>query len=291
MKNILITIIVLMITLIVKAQKISEKIGTNPMSITSSAVLEVESTTKGFLPPRMTYLQMNAISSPPTGLIVWCIDCSTYGGLMEYKGSSWTNLNGIAIENWNEVTSTTNRVWMDRNLGAFTVAKSSNDELSFGDLYQWGRERDGHEKRDSSTTTTQSSTNKPSHSNFIMNSTNWLITPNNSLWQGVNGVNNPCPAGFRIPTSAEWYAEVQKWSSSNISGAFASSLSLPKAGYRDGASGNIYNNAGFYWSSSIDSSFEKFLFFDSGIAAAYPSFSGQVYFGSYGGSVRCIKHE
>ncbi len=37
------------------------------------------------------------------------------------------------------------RLWMDRNLGALQVATASDDHLAYGDLYQWGRLRDGHE--------------------------------------------------------------------------------------------------------------------------------------------------
>ena len=45
------------------------------------------------------------------------------------------------------VTSATGKVWMDRNLGAAQVATSATDEAAYGDLYQWGRPEDGHEKR------------------------------------------------------------------------------------------------------------------------------------------------
>jgi sugar lactone lactonase YvrE len=51
------------------------KVGNNPTSLQSSAVLEMESTTKGMLPPRMTQGQMDAIVSPATGLVVYCTDC------------------------------------------------------------------------------------------------------------------------------------------------------------------------------------------------------------------------
>lgn len=41
-----------------------------------SAKLEVVSTTGGFLPPRMTRVQMGAIQNPAAGLMVYCTDCS-----------------------------------------------------------------------------------------------------------------------------------------------------------------------------------------------------------------------
>ena len=56
---------------------------------TPSAVLEANSTTQGFLPPRMEYAQMQAIISPATGIIVFCTDCgaANIGGELEvYSG-------------------------------------------------------------------------------------------------------------------------------------------------------------------------------------------------------------
>jgi hypothetical protein len=55
----------------------------------ASAVLEVSSTTRGFLPPRMTTTQKNAIATPASGLIVY--DTST-NKLACYNGTSWNDL-------------------------------------------------------------------------------------------------------------------------------------------------------------------------------------------------------
>jgi hypothetical protein len=54
-----------------------------------SAMLEVQSTTKGFLPPVMTTTQKNAIASPAAGLVVYD---STTNKLCCYNGSTWNDL-------------------------------------------------------------------------------------------------------------------------------------------------------------------------------------------------------
>jgi len=61
----------------------------------ASAVLEASSTTQGFLPPRMTTAQIAAITSPATGLLVWCSDCGL-GELNVYNGTAWKNITGGA---------------------------------------------------------------------------------------------------------------------------------------------------------------------------------------------------
>lgn len=82
--------------------------------------------------------------------------------------------------------------------------------------------------------------------------TYWRSSKNDNLWQGVNGINNPCPAGFRLPTAAEWDEELQSWSSDNAAGAFASPLKLPMAGDRGSSDGLPFlaGTAGYYWSAT-----------------------------------------
>ena len=81
----------------------------------------------------------------------------------------------------------------------------------------------------------------------------WLIKYNNNLWQGVNGVNNPCPAGYRLPTVSDFQSEPQI---SNITNAFASFLKLPYTGFRDNNTNfNItpvkyITTQGNYWTSN-----------------------------------------
>lgn len=53
----------------------------------SKAVLDVQSVTKGFLPPRMTTTQRDAISTPPEGLTIYNLTTHT---LNFWNGSAWT---------------------------------------------------------------------------------------------------------------------------------------------------------------------------------------------------------
>ncbi len=153
------------------------------------------------------------------------------------------------------VVSATGRVWMDRNLGASRVATSMTDTAAYGDLYQWGRKKDGHEKRTSGTTTTLSSTDVPGHDKFILAPSapnDWRSTQNNNLWQGVSGTNNPCPSGFRVPTADEWQEEIDSWSSQDDDGAYNSSLKLVMAGGRHFSDGGISETYGLYWTTMAD---------------------------------------
>ena len=182
----------------------------------------------------------------------------------------------------------TGRIWMDRNLGASQVAISSTDQNAYGDLYQWGRRSDGHQCRTSSTIVTLSSLDQPAHGNFIL-STNaqldWRSPQNTNLWQGVNGVNNPCPSGYRIPTETEMDNERLSWSQNNIVGASASPLKWTLAGFRDASSGMLWDvgSTGIYWSSTVSTTFSSIIGFDTSMASIY--FDAR----ASGNSVRCIQ--
>jgi hypothetical protein len=64
-------------------------IGATPVNAVASAMLEIQSTTKGFLPPRMTTTQKNAIATPAAGLVVYD---TTTNKLCCYNGSTWNDL-------------------------------------------------------------------------------------------------------------------------------------------------------------------------------------------------------
>jgi hypothetical protein len=72
-------------------------VGIGTTSPNASALLDVSSTTKGFLPPRMTGAQAEAIATPAAGLMVYSTDGSgttiTSLGWWGYNGTTWVKLN------------------------------------------------------------------------------------------------------------------------------------------------------------------------------------------------------
>jgi hypothetical protein len=165
--------------------------------------------------------------------------------------------NGTSVT-YGVVVSGNYKCWLDRNLGATQVATSSQDAASYGDLFQAGRGADGHQLKTSGITSTLSTSDIPGNSNFIKtdnaaNNNDWRNPQNANLWQGVNGVNNPCPSGFRLPSFSEMVSEYSSWNSATISGAFASPLKLPLAGFRNGFNGELYSIGvrGEYWTSDF----------------------------------------
>ncbi len=179
------------------------------------------------------------------------------------------------------------RIWMDRNLGASRVATNLYDYEAYGDYYQWGRGADGHEKSDSETTEILSSSDDPGHGKFITPTSSpldWRASQNDDLWQGESGINNPCPAGFRLPTATELQIERDSWNTSNAAGAFASPAKFvrPRGRSYNGSLGNG-GTVSSYWSSTVHGQNSKCLEISS--SNAYIVYDSR----AYGNSVRCIQ--
>ena len=239
-------------------------------------------------PPVVTKVQMDALT-PTAGLMVYCTDCSPKW-LYVADGSSFATIGGGltagVILAAGEIFSPTGKIWMDKNLGAASVATSSSDAASYGDLYQWGRKDDGHQIRTSATAAGPVAAGAEG-ANFITSITipnDWLSTQDGNRWYGELSVNDPCPAGYRVPSGSEWQAERNTWATKNNAGAFTA-LKLPVAGYRhfiNGALGNLGSTGG-YWSSTVSGTYARRLGFSSSDATMYSLPR------AYGFSVRCIK--
>jgi uncharacterized protein (TIGR02145 family) len=373
-----------------------------------SAVLELKSTSRGFLPPRLTTTQRNAIVSPATGLMIYnatknCLEW--YDGTVWYSGcgiqessggsavvsgyscataSAGTMTTGTAVSGVTQtitatvvttgtytitaiangvsfagsgvftatgaqnivltatgtpiaaqtssfilsiipncsfsrvitaavanaicdgsvptvvvpITSTTGKIWMDRNLGATRAGTSVNDYEAYGCLYQWGRGNDGHASITwtsatagtpvNGTTATLATTDSPGNTLFITNNTaprDWRSPQNDNLWQGVAGVNNPCPTGYRVSTNAELTAEVTAYGITNYTTAYASPHKFVVAGnrYYNDASFSTPGYYGYYWSSTVNATYATVRYFTSGSTAS------DINFRAFGFSVRCLK--
>lgn len=86
-------------------------------SATVSAQFEVSSTTKGFLPPRLSTIQRDAIASPANGLMIYNSTALKY---QFYDGTAWTDL-GSGVAGSSSGTGTiSSRQYFTSN-GTFTV--------------------------------------------------------------------------------------------------------------------------------------------------------------------------
>ena len=93
MKNVFLVFIAMLFIGNIQAQSVG--IGTTIPA--ASAQLDISSTTKGLLLPRMTGAQRDAITSPVAGLMVWCANCGYTGELNVYNGTAWTNVVGNPV--------------------------------------------------------------------------------------------------------------------------------------------------------------------------------------------------
>ncbi|HMQ08010.1 MAG TPA: FISUMP domain-containing protein [Saprospiraceae bacterium] len=289
------------------------KVGVGTSAPHASSILDIQSTNAGFLPPRLTQAQRNAITMPTIGLTIY----NTWTNCLQWwNGDGWYDACSGSLsldipypvgakhctDNPTEVAvvmnPATGRIWMDRNLGATRPATSAIDAQAYGSLFQWGRGPDSHQCVpryfgdgiiSAGDTDILSTSDQPGHGDFITVASNpfdWRNPENVDLWQGINGVNNPCPSGFRLPTEAELNDERLSWSSSNANGAISSPLKLPTAGARSSDNAAIYNDgsSGYYWSSTVSGVSSRYLFIWDTNAFLDTSVGR-----AYGYSVRCIE--
>ena len=263
-------------------------------AVASSALLEMRSTTQGFLPPRMTTAQRDAISNPVAGVLIYnsTTDKMNYYANGEWRDAAFSYETATVIIHhgfeYGIVKSSTGHYWLDRNLGASRVAQSLTDTQAYGDLYQWGRTTDGHQSR-TSTPVDGPVTAGNEQNNFIKSNISpydWLSTPDDTRWNGgTKGAHDPCPEGFRVPTESELEAERALFSPNNSAGAFASVLKLSHGGHRNlNTAALAYPGSyGYYWSSNVGGISARRLRLNNSSTDWVSTYR------SYAFSVRCIK--
>jgi hypothetical protein len=281
----------------------TDNIGIGTATPANSALVDLSSTTKGFLLPRMTQAQILAISSPDDGLQVYC---TTDGKLYIYVAlmGQWkelaygsatlpatpfvcgnpiskTHIAGIvAPVSKSVVYGTTNNIsgepskcWTTSNLGASNQPSSASDatEAAAGWYWQFNR-RQGY-KHDGTTRTPNSAWIYP-----ITENSNW-----------VSG-NDPCVIelgnGWRLVTSSEWNNVDTYGNWATYTAPYNSGLKLHTAGYLHYSNGalNARGGEGYYWSSNqSDNSSAANLGFYGGYCGMYTGTK------SFGYPVRCIR--
>lgn len=238
--------------------------GVGTTTPVASAALDVTSTTKGFLPPRMTTGQRDAIASPASGLMVYNTDINDVN---YYNGSNWSRIGETAWScgsskvithiagdvcpvtktvTYGTVTSAlsgASKCWITQNLGADQQASVVDDSTEASAGWYWQFNLKQGYKHDGSVLT-------PS----------WTVTSINeeSDWTSAN---DPCAillgTGWRLPTYTEWLnadanGETGGWDDYNET--FADALKLHAAGRLSGSDGSLSlrgsSGAGYYWSST-----------------------------------------
>ena len=205
----------------------------------------------------------------------------------------------VLAPNWPTVTINS-KLWSQANLGAAQVATSSTDANSYGFLYQWGRGSDGHQVRTSPTTSNYSNGPSPGNGSFILSTLqdgNWMNQNNSTTsWAGTTAINNPCPSGWRIPTTSEWTWFITNLKVNNSSIGFNAStaysndfnIKLPSGGQRHRSTGALTNdNHHGYWLNNDSSGGVKLIYFHgSGTGSTWDQGTDA---GAYGAGVRCIQ--
>ena len=241
------------------------QVGIGTTTPNGSAALDIESTTKGLLLPRLTMAQRDGINTnvKTAGLIIFCTDCSFYGEINFFNGTNWSGVSKLVLPT-TEVNSGggTFLTFKNHNLGADT---SLNPHVPVkglnGDYYQWGKKLP-----DATVDGLTGDTTIWGDAVGTTVYTNWI--PNEKTIQ------DPCPEGYRVPSASEWQEVINSniatrtgsWNGTDDFGLFTNALhfgseevpkllTLPAAGYYRNNDGVLteLNSMGHYWTSSNNS--------------------------------------
>jgi FlaG/FlaF family flagellin (archaellin) len=244
------------------------------------------------------YIRVGVTAKAKTGTMNGTEVKSSFYGPIAVRTTVKFMYNNVEVTYGVITSATTGRKWLDRNLGAPNTPSSYDDFANYGDLFQWGRDDDGHQvigRKDNSgeettvteTTTELSEGDTPGNAFFILSPNdpyNWTAQNNDERWQGVDGINNPCPEGWRIPS----FDELTEEAITSVEDGYTK-LKLTLGGSRSLETGVITAIAvyGYYWTSTINNNNDIYVRarrYGVGIASEAPQPRGE------GVSCRCIKN-
>lgn len=280
MKKALIFLVLLNFIVTSKAQNVG--IGTTTPS--ASAELDVSSTNKGFLPPRMTAVQRAHISSPANGLLVFQTDYPS--GLYYFNSGMWSSV--TTPIHYPSVTIC-NQKWMDKNLDVITY--SNGDTIAYiTDAATWA----------SLTTGAWCYYNNDPSNNAIYGK---LYN-----WYAVNDPRGLAPAGWHVPNETDWatletclsnssveggklkVSGITTWRSPNTGANNSSGWSALPGGlrYDNGTLSYTINENGYWWSASASGN-DIYTAFYRKLYYQYNYVSTDKTIKNYGLSVRCLR--
>jgi trimeric autotransporter adhesin len=188
MKSYLLILVFTAISLLTHAQSI----GINTLSPHSSAALDITSTNKGLLAPRLNTLQMNTIASPATGLAVFNTDSSSF---CVFTGTQWVRLitsANVTADNLGNHIATKNI-----NSGSFYISTDgSNKGLKINST---GASITGNS--DSSLLTVGANTSNKAIINLSNDKLTWSAYANDSSFRIFNNFNNSNAIHIENPTT------------------------------------------------------------------------------------------
>jgi uncharacterized protein (TIGR02145 family) len=203
---------------------------------------------------------------------------------------------------------TTGGAWLSfmcYNLGAdATLAtpdqiKGAQPSKTYGNFYQWGKNKGWSSSGAISGWATGNNTNVSAAGG----------NSNNAAWGsgGNKGSADPCPTGWRVPSNAQWKSifsnsvsdgqnynngsatvNTWTWSNNTTNGLqIGRLLFLPGAGHRTGSNGGLFTQGvrGNYWTNTPSGTNSLYMYFMDDNKA----YMGQSNTRAYGFSVRCVK--
>ena len=200
-------------------------INTDDSTPDESAILDLKSTSRGFLPPRMTTVERDAISSPEEGLVIYNADFKT---LELFNGTLWGSLitefvcgNQVldADSNIYNTVKIGSQCWMAENLYVGTYITHSYDQTNNSTIEKYCYDND--------------TANCTTHGGLYQ----W-----NEMMQYVasgSGIQGICPVGMHLPTDDEWTELINYLGGDSVAGGKMKSTS----GWDN--NGNGTNESGF----------------------------------------------